>query len=102
MRHILILRSWWHSGCQNMHYDLTNLADGAKANEARGIAALPAVPAEDQYHRETAFTKSDAHFGVHHYRSIKQNDFPSCTHGLKRSIKSFISELKRKVNPDKP
>ena len=67
------------------------------ADEARGIAAQPEVPAEDKYHLETVFAKFDAHFGVHHYRSIKHQDCLSCTRGPKQSVQSFISDLKRKA-----
>ncbi len=60
------------------------------------IPARPEVPAEDRYDLETVFTKFDAHFGVHRYRSIKRQEFLSCTRGDKQSIQSFIAELKRK------
>ena len=67
------------------------------ADADRGIAAQPEVPAEDKYHLETVFAKFDAHFGVHRYRSIKRQDFLSCTRGPKQSVQSFISDLKRKA-----
>ena len=53
------------------------------ANEAHGIAAQPEVPAKDKYHLETVFAKFDAHFGEHRYRSLKRQDFLSCTRGPK-------------------
>ena len=68
------------------------------ANADRGTAAQPEVPAEDKYHLETVFAKFDAHFGVHRYRSIKRQDFLSCTRGPKQSVQSFISDLGDKVS----
>ena len=60
------------------------------ANEARGIAAQPEVPAEDKYHLETVFAKFDAHFRVHCYRSIKREDLLSCTCGPKQSVQVLL------------
>ena len=67
------------------------------ADDERGIAARPEVPAEDRYNLNTVFEKFDAHFGVHRYRSIKRQDFLSCTRGPKQTVQSFIAELKRKA-----
>ena len=88
-------------GCEHVAtYDTFTWAPAipaVAANEARGIAAQPEVPAEDKYHLETVFDKFDAHFGVHRYQSIKPQDSLSCTRGPKQSVQNFISELKRKA-----
>ena len=67
------------------------------ANAEHDIEARARVPAEDRYNLETVFTKFDAHFGVHRFRSIKRQEFLHSTRGPKQTIMSFISELKGKA-----
>ena len=81
-------------------YDTFTWAEAVPAVEANrdaGIVARAAVPAEDRYNLQHVFRKFDAFFGVHQYRSIKRQEFLSCTRGPKQSVQSFIAELKRKA-----
>ena len=68
-----------------------------QADQANGIAAQAEIPGEDKYNLQTVFRKFDAHFGVHRYRSIKRQEFLSCTRGPNQSIQNFIAELKNKA-----
>ena len=64
------------------------------ADDAHGIVAQAEVLLEDPYDQNTVFAKLD---GVHRYRSIKRQDFLSCTRGPNQTIPSFITELKLKA-----
>ena len=68
-----------------------------QADQANGVAAQAEIPGEDKYNLQTVFRKFDAHFGVHRYRSIKRQEFFSCTRGPNQSIQHFIAELKNKA-----
>lgn len=79
-------------------YDTFTWAPGVPAVQAdpdAGIEAVPARPAEDKYHLETVFTKFDAQFGVHRFRSIKRQEFLSIERGENEGVMKFIANLKR-------
>ena len=67
---------------------------GVEADEANGIEAVIAIPAENQHDLDTVLKKFDLHFGVHRYRSIKRQEFLSTQRGEKEGIMSFIAKLK--------
>jgi len=68
-----------------------------EADDARGIVAVPARPAEDKNDLETVLKKFDAHWGVLRFRSLKRQEFLDTKRGSSQSIMDFIAELKRKA-----
>ena len=69
--------------------------DAVPADAENAIEAAAAKPGEDRYDLETVFKRSDAQFRVHHYRSVKRQEFLSIQHGKNESIMRFISNLKK-------
>ena len=69
-----------------------------EANADRGIEAHNTIPGEDNDNLDDVFATFDEHFGVHHYRSIKRQDFPKTKHDDKQSLMSFISSADPKVS----
>ena len=64
-RHVLTYDSFsWEPG-----------VEAVAADEANGIAAVAAIPAESKHDLDTVFQKFDTFFGVHKYRSIKRQEF---------------------------
>ena len=56
----------------------------------------PGIPAQNKTNLEHVFDKFDQHFGVHHYRNIKRQEFLNTKRG-NMTIMDYIADLKRKA-----
>ena len=71
--------------------------DAIAADDARGVVAVAAVPADNKNDLDTVIRKFDVHWGVQRFRSIKRQEFLDTKRGQDQSIMDYVSALKRQA-----